>query len=71
MWYSTHLVTNHSNSAGSSLQSPATVSGRTRLYTLFTLLPACTDLFLLTFDRLRSLKVPCAFAFTQFPDVSM
>jgi len=62
MWYSTHLVTNHSCSAGSSLQSPATVRGRTRLYTLFTLLPACTDLFLRVFDRLRFLKVPCSCA---------
>jgi hypothetical protein len=57
MSYRTHLVTNHSCSAGSSLQSPANVSGRTRLYTLFTLLPVCIDLFLRVFDRLRFLRV--------------
>jgi hypothetical protein len=59
MSYRTHLVTNHSCSAGSSLQSPAIVSGRTRLYTQFTRLPTCTDLFLRVFDSLRFLHVPC------------
>jgi hypothetical protein len=57
--YRTHLVTNHSFSSGSSLQSPATVSGRIRLYTLFTRLLACTNLFLRVFHRLRFLLVPC------------
>lgn len=71
MWYRTHLVTNHSRSAGSSLQPPATVSGRTQLYTLFTLLPTCTDLILRVFDRLRFLKVPCSCALSCFPYVPM
>jgi hypothetical protein len=55
----THLVTNHSCSAGSSLQLQVTVRGRTRVYTLFTRIPACTDRFLRVFDRLRFLQVPC------------
>ena len=35
------------------------MSGRARLYTLFTRLLACTNLFLRVFDRMRVLQVPC------------